>query len=370
MNKKFIRLLSLILAVLTCFLCVGCSSHDEPGVSETVTATDGTVTAPATEAPTEPEPELPRNPYTGLPCEERLVGKRPIAVVINNLRDALPQSGLSKCDILYEVLAEGGILRLCGVILDYENAGTLGSMRSSRPYFIELAFANDAVFVHAGGSDRAYETIRNLKCENVDGVKMGPFTVGNTKIYWRDQGRLNSGYSLEHTMFTSGSNVALAIGSKNYRTTLQNSDFTAFKFKKTAGALNGASASYVKIPHSNYSVSEFRYNAEDKLYYHSQYGKAHIDEQDGKQVATDNLFILFAKEANYPGQSYLNISLTGSGSGYYICGGQSVPLTWKRESQTGAFTYYAADGTELEVNPGRSYISIVDQKTASDITIS
>ncbi len=345
----------------------------QPAASQVTVETKETETAEikTTEQPPEPEPEPEfYNCLTGLPCDEKLVGKRPIAVMINNLKVSLPQSGLNKCDIIYEVEAEGGILRLEGIMLDYEHSGRLGTTRSARPYYVEISMAYDAVFVHAGGSDMGYDWIRKYNVDDVDGVRRGPFNVNGVGIFWRDQARLNSGVPLEHTMFTSGENVALAIADRGYRTTLNDPNFTAFHFAKEFKKMGtGKSAVSITIPHSKYSVSEFSYNATDKKYYHSQYGAPHIDAEDKKQIATENVFILYAPSATYPGQAYRKIDIVGEGQGYYCSGGEYKSIIWRRDNATGTFSYFNENGTLLEVNPGRSYVAIANKSIYNDTVI-
>lgn len=379
MKRIKLSLLALLLVCSTVLSLVSCQTPDnQTGLTETkepaVTQTEQTQTQQQTTE--EKIPTLPEymNPLTGLACDPSLVGKRPAAIVFNNIKVSLPQSGISNCDIVYEVLAEGGILRLTGIVQDYANTGNLGSMRSARPYMVELSLAYDALFLHAGGSDKAYETIQRLGVNDVDGVKRGPFSVNGTSVFWRDQNRLNAGVSLEHTMFTSGTNFAAAVAAKKYRTTLNDPQFTAFSFDPAfKGIGSGKSATYVKVPHSNYSVSEFNYNAEDGLYYHNQYGNKHVDVQNGAHVSATNLFILFTEQSIYPNQvgtTYLQIGLVGEGKGYYMNGGEYTPIVWKRASETGTFSYYNVDGTELKVECGKSYVSIADEDIYSRITIS
>ena len=71
------------------------------------------VTESETEAVTDPEISPYRNPLTGeLGYAESAVGKRPVAVMVNNLKGALPQYGIAEADIIYELPVEGGITRL------------------------------------------------------------------------------------------------------------------------------------------------------------------------------------------------------------------------------------------------------------------
>ena len=365
------RLLAIILVVFVLISVAGCSSKGATEI-ETKEEIDETAVETETEPEPDPIPTLPTNmnPLTGLECSEDLVGKRPIGVMFNNLKAALPQVNLSKCDIIYEVLAEGGILRFEGLILDYANAGDLGSIRSARPYYISLAKAYDAIYVHAGGSDAAYSILYGGGVDHLDGVK-GNFYVNDELLFWRDQNRLNSGYNLEHTMFATGSDIADGISKKGFRTSLNQTDFTAFAFDPAfEGIGSGLSAVSITIPHSNYSISEFQYNADSGMYMHSQYGSAHIDGATNQQIQTKNVFILFTQQSIADSYGRRSITLVGEGQGYYLNGGEYVAITWKRANENEGFRYYTADGVELKVCQGTSFVSLVDSQTAASVTIS
>ncbi len=369
MKNSIIRIFSLCLAIFMLLSMFACSK-EEP--VPTTTEPEETVTEQVETEPEEPAPSLPEfmNPLTGLACSEDLAGKRPIGIMFNNIREALPQIGLSKCDIIYEVLAEGGITRLEGLMLDYANAGNLGSIRSARPYYVNIARAYDAIYVHAGGSEAAYSLLASTGIDHFDGVR-GNFWVNGQNLFWRDQTRLNSGYSLEHTMFASGDDIAAAVAQRSVRTDLNNKSFTAFAFDPAFTTIgSGKAATYIKIPHSNYSVSEFNFDAATGLYLHDQYGKDHIDGGNGAQIATENVFVIFAQERAADSYGRLEVTLVGEGSGFYMNGGEYTELLWKRASDSEPFRYYSADGTELPVKQGRSYVVIVDTDTQNSVTIS
>ena len=97
-------------------------------------------------APVEPEPALPYvNPLTGEGCARDIAQKRPVAVMLNNLKKALPQLGVSQADIIYEAPAEGGITRMLAVFQSVEEVGNIGSVRL-RPGLLcsSLAMGHDA----------------------------------------------------------------------------------------------------------------------------------------------------------------------------------------------------------------------------------
>ena len=80
--------------------------------------------------------------------------------------------------------------------------GTLGSIRSARTYYLELALGHDALLVHAGGSPDAYSKISAWDVDNMDGVNGG----SDAKIFWRDPERRKT-MSYEHCLVTSGESI-------------------------------------------------------------------------------------------------------------------------------------------------------------------
>ena len=93
----------------------------------TITTTPPTTQPPATTVPTDPsepedtQPELNyQHPLTGEALAEPML-QRPVAVMLNNIVAAMPQHGVSQADILYEVLAEGGITRCVGIYTNLES---------------------------------------------------------------------------------------------------------------------------------------------------------------------------------------------------------------------------------------------------------
>src|SRR5574344_1190792 len=95
---------------------------------------------------------------------------RPIAVMINNHAQARPyHSGLQDANIVYEIIVEGGITRMMAVFKDAETA-RIGSVRSSRHYFLDYALENDAIYVHFGWSPQAESDISTLGVNNINGL--------------------------------------------------------------------------------------------------------------------------------------------------------------------------------------------------------
>ena len=75
---------------------------------------------------------------------------RPYAVMINNHSKARANhAGLQDAYIVYEAIVEGGLTRMMAIFKDKDTA-RIGSVRSSRHYFLDYALENDAIYVHFG----------------------------------------------------------------------------------------------------------------------------------------------------------------------------------------------------------------------------
>ena len=163
-------------------------------------------------APVEPVPVLPYvNPLTGEGCAQDISQKRPVAVMLNNLKKALPQLGVSQADIIYEAPAEGGITRMLAVFQSVEEVGNIGSVRSARDYYVSLAMGHDALYLHAGGSP-APMCIKNWGAAAFDCVN-GPY---EGTLFWRDKARRRS-MGMEHSVLTSGQTITELMPTYSYR---------------------------------------------------------------------------------------------------------------------------------------------------------
>ena len=59
---------------------------------------------------------------------------------------------------------------------------------------------------------------------------------------------------------------------------------------------------------------------------------------------------------------------TGEGEGWYCTGGKCVEITWERADEYSPFHYYLADGTELSLAPGHTYVGIKGDDYGSGIS--
>lgn len=308
------------------------------------------------EEPTVSEPPPvysgPEHPLTGLPTEEDLSQLRPFAISINNLKQAQPQQGVAEADIIYEVLAEGGITRMIALYQDVSDLGVVGSIRSARPYFLDIVQGHDAVFIHAGGSEEAYRLLAQRKIDHIDGVR------GKGNMFFRDAERkARKGY--EHSLMTSGELIRELAGSYGFSLEHAAGYRAPMRFADEIELPGAAAASEISVRFSSYKTGLFHYDPETALYQLSQYGAAYLDGNSDTQVTAKNVLVLFAETKTLDSVGRLSVALTGSGSGYFALEGESVPIRWSKPSAEAPFSYSFEHGAPLYFGRGTSYICIV-----------
>lgn len=362
-------LIPLLLALL--LLLSACGGKDEPTTEESPTPTPTPVpTAEVTAEPTPTPYTGPVSPLSGLPIGEEWVNRRPVAIMLNNLKEALPQQGQSQADIIYEVLAEGGITRMLGVYQSLEGVGKIGSIRSARPYYLELALGHDAVFIHAGGSEDAYAKISQWGVAALDGVR-GPYmsNTENGNLMWRDPERRKN-YSLEHTVVTTGESIIQRFaGYTNLRQEHKEGYVYEMAFAQDGTPAGGTSAAQITVPFSNYKTGVFSYDADSGLYLVEEYGKPYVDGNTGEQVGVTNVVVIRTACRN-TGDSlaHITVDLSSGGTGYFACGGKVIDLTWSKSYPDGQLYYKDLDGNPITFGTGHTYVCIVP--TDSNVSFS
>ena len=167
------------------------------------------------EEPEEPEEEIPANQnlLTGIPdLTDGAIGKRPVAVMVNNVSYAMPQYGVEEADIIFEIPVEGDATRFMAMYGDYTQVPQICPIRSCRYYFPALSQGFDAFYVNWGSDDTIGEYLEALDLDQIEGI------TNTGGLFGRDQNRLNQGYALEHTGYFDGTKLPSYIESQGLRT--------------------------------------------------------------------------------------------------------------------------------------------------------
>ena len=313
------------------------------------------------------------NPLTGEAVEQDISKNRPIAVMLNNIRQSLPQSGNSQADVLYEVPEEGGITRIMALYQDITDVGYLGSIRSTRPYYVQLAVAADSILVHAGGSGKAYKTIQKYmkKSDFTDLDFLSKDTRTAETIFWREQSRFDAGYASEHTLFTSSDKIQEYLEEHQEEIRLDHKDNYQFvhTFSQDATPTDGLDGKELNVNFSGYKSTSFTYSEESEKYLVSQFDSAYMDEAAGQQVAVTNVIVILTDITETGNaKNHVDIDIVGRGNGYYFNGGKYEPIIWSKVDVRDTYKFYKADGKTLfDLGVGKTFVCIVDK--SRDITV-
>ena len=283
---------------------------------------------------------------------------RNIAVMINNIKTVWDyQSGLNDAYIVYEMIVEGGFTRLMAIYKD-KDTEKIGSVRSARPYFLDYALENDAIYVHFGGSDQALQEVKTLNIENINFL----YDSG----YYRDK---SLKLATEHKAFTSMKSIKEQIEKKKYRSTTESEELLKYNAEEIDLSIkdNSQVANKVTIKFSGSRTTTFEYDNNLKVYKRSQNNKEHIDYTTKEQYTAKNIITYQVESRSIDSYGRQELKNIGKGEGYYITNGHLVPITWEKKSRSSKTIYKYMDGSLLEVNDGNTHIEI--QPKGKDIVI-
>ena len=280
---------------------------------------------------------------------------RNIAVMINNIKTVWGyQSGIQDAYIVYEIITEGGITRLMGIYKD-ANTERIGTIRSSRAYYLDYALENDAIYLHIGGSPEALSDIKTLGVNDLD-----------ADATYRDK---TLGLAYEHTAFTSMEKINARIEVRKFRTTATKDLLLNYSVDELdlSGYDGAIAANKVLIEYSNSKNTSFEYDSENKVYKRFQNSIAHTDYVTKEQYTVKNIITYQVSNSTYDYKGRQTIDNLGSGNGYFISNGYAVPITWEKKSRSEQTVYKYLNGEEIVVNDGNTHIEIQPKNKTLEI---
>lgn len=273
---------------------------------------------------------------------------RPIAVMIDNHKDAMPQANLSEAYIVYEAIVEGGETRLMALYKD-KDLSKIGPVRSARHYFLDYALENDAIYVHFGWSPQAQSDITKLGVNNINGI------YESSTSFWRVKDKY-----APHNAVTSTEKILQIANRKEYATTSTKESVLNYVGEPVELESN-IIANTVTIPYSDSNTVKYEYDEETKTYVRYSRKSKQVDWDTGKTVTTKNIIITFCKNwtlndgENKGRQTLDNVKTL---DGYYITNGKAIKITCEKTTRSDQTVYKDLSGNEIEVNDGNTFIQI------------
>ncbi len=320
-----------------------------PGGPSPSTAPIPTPTPSPTPSPT---PVLVPAPLTGRLVTPDVAARRPIAVMIDDLLPARPQSGFNAASVVWQAPAEGGIPRYMLIFQD-QVPGSVGPVRSARYYYIAWAAEWHAVYAHVGGSPQAMSTLaaqgQGQLVYNADEFRWGGI------FFHRIKER-----AAPHNAYTDGDllrKMATRIGAKDE---LQPA---AWQFAPDAQLQARPYGGLIRVVYPANTIT-YRYDRLTNTYPRSVTGEtAQTDAATGQRVAPSNVIVMLMSFAplndGHPDKHRLEAKVVGSGKAWISTNGRTIVGTWKKTSLTTPTQFFDAAGNPVTLTVGQTFIQVM-----------
>lgn len=286
------------------------------------------------------EKKLPQSTLAGIVCKN--FDRRPIAVMLANDPVARPLSGIGDAEIVFEMqVSPDGITRIMALYQCNEPA-EIGSIRSARGAFVDLALGMDAVFAHWGGERDVLSELNSGILDNIDAL------IYEGSVFFRKKGMRPP-----HNGFTSygslhGEAIKLGYG---FETGFEG--YPHLKEKKQTGD----EKKVIRVYKAPYSIEWF-YDQTDNSYDRFRAGEMEIDKIDGQQIGADVVIVMKTRGVASDIE-YYEVNVTGSGDAAVYQNGEEIKGTWVKETRFSPLKFYDASGEEIPFKPGKIWIEIV-----------
>ena len=316
---------------------------------------------------------------TGKQVDASIGLKRPISVMFNNAKEGCPQTGISRADVVYEAPLAANITRLMGIMEDWSDLEKIGSIRSTRDYYVSFALEFDSIHVHFGQAT-AYvgDLLNSEEVDNISG-KVAGIKRPAENAFFRTEDR-----KAPHNLYASAEGIMMDIQKFGYSLKHNETFYGKFKFAKDGEDLDysmypdatvlypGGKEAGKPNGFSNVGAC-FKYNEADGKYYRYQYGAKHVDDMTGEQLAYENVVFQYCYGEVRDKEGYLAFECFGSeksNKSIVFTEGKMIEGTWWREgSNSEPAKYLDENGNRIKMNQGKTWICIIWNQYAEDVVI-
>jgi hypothetical protein len=312
------------------------------------------------------EPKTEESPINGqlFTKEEmnKLMKDRPVAVMISNHEAARPVSGLSSADLVIETLAEWGITRNMAFFWS-QTPEKVGSVRSTRQYFLEWLSPYDPLYIHVGCADTT-----NPKTDACDHL----FSYNLKDVSYFGSWRTTDAYA-PHNAFSSVT-YARNYGEERGWSGFPN-DFESWKFKgdldysQRGDAYRYKIIFHTKLNNRGLYDTIWEYDKLTNSYKRWIGGDIDIDKENGQQITAKSIVIQKINMVSaYDDKGRIIQDTIGEGKAIILMDGKEIYGTWKKTNRMDRTTYYDSTGNEIEFNRGKIWIAAISN-TVGDFQI-
>jgi hypothetical protein len=293
-------------------------------------------------------PPPPECPLSGVNPETAVPARPALAVKVENLPAARPQTGLSWADIVYEEPVEGGITRFIAVY-QCQNASRIQPIRSGRLTDVDvLVQFGQPLFAYAGGQGPVIQAVRKAGIIDIN------YNVSQMAgAYHRDVNR-----SAPHNLYSSTKQLYSA-ATGLYEPTPPEPLFT-YSDEAPAAAVK---ARRVHVPFSFASDVFWKWSKTKKAWIRFHGTDPHVS-SDGTQFSAKNVIVQLVQIkmtdlTDAAGARSPRAISVGSGKAYVFRDGKVIKGTWERDSSEDLTRFLDENGEEIPLARGNTWIELL-----------
>lgn len=273
------------------------------------------------------------------------------AVLVENMEDGQPVSGIDKASLVYESLVEAGITRFLAVFPQNTHQDTpieIGPVRSARPYFLDWTNELGALLAHCGGSPEAVRFIHDNKFLTLDQWFKDAY-------FWRTSSR-----NAPHNVYTSFRQLNKSANALIPGSTLekQSQKLLPWIFKDDTPETGNSIIKSVRIPFPNPYAVLWKYNETDNNYIRNQWGDEHKT-KDGGVIKAKNIVVIFQSMEILDTVGRKRFTTIGEGKAVVFRDGTAITGTWKKSDITTRIHFFDSTNNEIPLNAGLTWITVV-----------
>lgn len=314
-----------------------------------------------------------RRAIDGLLVEEGKEKPPLAAVMIENMVEAQPISGIDKANLVFEAVTEANITRFLAFyplddsLKDFE----IGPVRSARPYYLDWTAELGALYAHVGSSPGADRLIKKGIVQDLDQWFKSQYF---NRVSWRPG---------PHNIYTTVDLLKQALAEvrplknpQGLTSAVQEDNPAGWLFKDDAPSGERGKVGEIKIDYvAPYDVV-WRYDKENNEYVRYQWGLlgtandsaavspaekpviAPHKTADGSLIKAKNIVVVWQemKVLDEVGRKWFGT--IGEGKAIVFRDGQAIQGIWRKPSRSERMRFFDASGNEVVFNAGTTWVEI------------
>ncbi|GAC1663577.1 MAG: hypothetical protein NVS9B8_02830 [Candidatus Limnocylindrales bacterium] len=299
----------------------------------------------------DPSPSLVRAPLTGQLVSPAAASRHPLAVMVDDLGPARPQSGFNAASIVWQAPAEGGIPRYMMVFQETVPAD-VGPVRSARDYYVAWAAELRALYVHAGGSPQALATLRDRG--------QGQLVFDADEFRWGGSFRRVATRLPPHNLYTTGPQLRELVAATGATDVAIAWPWT---FAPDAPIGQRPVGGRIEVSYLA-NVIRYDYDRASNSYLRSVTGeKAQVDAATRQRVGPRNVIVMVMHfgplNDGQPQKGRLVATVVGSGPAWISTNGVTQAGTWRKTSLTAPTQFLDDAARPVTLTVGQTFVQVM-----------